>query len=86
MPIFKSGKEVNSLLTYQIVVNRGIPVPPPRAASNIPLYNAAKSLEVGDSIDIPYRRVGVASNLARDTGYVFSQRKIGNILRIWRTA
>lgn len=84
MALYKSALP-DVVKDFEIVVNRGIPIPEPRAASNIALYNAAKGLEVGDSIDIPYCRVGIASNLARDTGYTFTQRKIGNILRIWRT-
>lgn len=85
MTVYKSGKLISALTSAEIVTHRGIPIPEPRSPSNLPLYNAARKLEVGDCIDIPYSRNGAAFNIARDTGYTFTQRKIGNILRIWRT-
>jgi hypothetical protein len=82
MTIYKLGKPQKSIV---IVVNKGIPIPKARSAPNVELYQAAKDLEVGDCIDIPYSRTGVSGNLARDIGYTFTQRKVGDILRIWRT-
>lgn len=67
-----------------IVTHKNIPIPEPRKDQS-PLYRAAKALEVGDCIDIPYCRKAIASNLARTTGYEFTQRKVGTVLRIWRT-
>lgn len=71
---------------FDVVIKRGIPLPEPRARGNTKLYQVAARMQVGDYIEIPYTRSGSASNLGRAFGYEFTQRKVGNVLRIWRTA
>lgn len=85
MTTYKSGPPRNSLDAHMIVVNKGIPIPPTRAHSSLVLYNAARKLEPGESLDIPYRYVYFVFTLEADTGLKFTVRKIGNVLRIWRT-
>lgn len=68
-----------------VVVQRGIPIPAGRG-KHTEVYHAALDMQVGDHIDIPYSRTPIANNLARKTGYAFTQRKVDDILRIWRTA
>ena len=70
----------------EVVIRRGIPIPASKSQSNGRLYALARKMEVGDCIDLPYTRTGVAGNLGRALGYEFTQRKVGDILRVWRTA
>lgn len=86
MTIYKSGQKSNALSETDIVIRKGIPLPTSRAPTSQALYNKARALEVGDCMDVPYSRAGVTSNLARDTGYTLVQRRVGDILRIWRKA
>lgn len=63
----------------------GIPIPPAKQ-QNLELYQTVATMPVGACIDIPYTRTPVANNLSRTFGYTFRQRKVGDVLRIWRTA
>ena len=38
-------------------------------------------MRVGDRIDVPYSRTPIAYNLARVTGFEFTQRRVGDMLR-----
>lgn len=71
---------------FDVVIKRGIPIPEPRNKSDSRLYGIARKMQVGDCIEIPYSRTGHAANLERSLGYTFTQRKVGDVLRIWRTA
>lgn len=79
---YKDGKPIGP----PIQILKGVPIPPAKPDAYAAAYKAAEQMEVGDCIDVPYSRTGVASNLGRATGNTFTQRKIGDCLRIWRTA
>jgi hypothetical protein len=65
-------------------IDKGVPIPTPRSAEN-PLYEAAKTMDVGDSVVIPKRRGPICGNLKRATGFKFTQRTISETeMRIWR--
>mgnify|MGYP001298319382 CR=1 FL=1 len=71
----------------QPVVHTDIPLPEERGSGHlwVEVYKTARKLKVGHCMDIAYTRQPIASNLARQTGYRFTQRKVGDLLRIWRT-
>lgn len=58
-----------------------VPLPAPR----IDLAEAVKDMKVGQSFVIPYTRHPRTANLARATGWKFTQAREGDNLRIWRT-
>lgn len=87
MTVYVDAKPAKSVTSpFDVVIKRGIPMPESYAKSNSKLYGIAAQMQIGDCIDIPYSRSGTASNLARAFGYEFTQRKVDNVLRIWRTA
>ena len=68
-----------------LVIEKGVPAPPPLANSVSPCTIAARSMEVGDSITVPWTRdVSYASRMHRATGFTFTQRRDGEKIRIWR--
>ena len=79
MTIYKEAKAL-----AEVSIKRGIPIPTSRNVTG--LKKVVLDMEVGDCIDVPYSRTPVAHNLGRLTGFEFTQRRIGEILRIWRTA
>jgi hypothetical protein len=79
MTIYKQGKPLPT-----IEIKRGIPIPSSRNESG--LKAIALDMQVGDCIDVPYSRTPVGYNLARVTGFEFTQRRKGDVLRIWRIA
>lgn len=54
--------------------------------SVLPVYAQAAKMKIGDCVTTPYTRSPIASNLARLTGFRFTQRRIKDELRIWRIA
>lgn len=71
-------------------IEKGIPIPPSRnrAGKKSDIRLTLELLEVGDSFVVPnsWERVGgVISNCQYATGKKFVQRKLGDVLRIWRT-
>jgi hypothetical protein len=79
MPRYIDGK-----LILEATIKKDIPLPFPKGART-DIYEKAKLMQVGDCLEVPNPRRAHASNLARSTGYEFTQKKIGDILRIWRT-
>jgi hypothetical protein len=68
-------------------IEKGIPAPPPLRTSASPCTIAARSMEIGDSVAMPYTRdVSYTSRMARATGFTFTQRRDGDKVRIWRIA
>lgn len=77
MTVYIGGKPAPA-----IEIKKGIPVPKPRISGLKPI---ASKMEVGDSVDLPYSRTPAAFNFAKITGNKFVQRRVGNVLRVWRT-
>ncbi len=81
MAIYKDGK---------LVITKGLSIPDAKGGSGriSPAMLAAKEMEVGDSIAIPYGRKAMAGNMARVSGFKFTQRTVieedQKMLRIWR--
>lgn len=67
------------------LIEDNIPIPVKRSSSP-DLYETVKKMKVGQSILIDKQTKGFASNMARSTGFKFTQRTIGDKLRIWRIA
>jgi hypothetical protein len=84
MAIYKEGKPISGYSAFVPVIKQGIPIPEARNETSIKVYEVALKMQIWDCIDVPYTRNPIAGNLSRATGYAFTQRKIGNILRIWR--
>lgn len=85
MAVYKDGNLKSSISALaDIVIRHGLPIPPARAQANEAVYEAAKKMLVGDSIDLPYTRTPISANLSRTTGFKFTQRKVDDFLRIWR--
>lgn len=80
-----------------LVFEDNVPIPKNRATTGKDvIYEKIKHMRVGQSFVVPYVRTGKdagvvkAGNLARATGYKFTQRTFVNdngdtMLRIWRT-
>jgi hypothetical protein len=62
----------------------GVPIPEPKQAQNKELYTTVAQMPVGACVDVPYTRSPIASNLSRCFGYKFTQRRVGDMLRLWR--
>ena len=60
-----------------------VPIPTSRGPGG-ELAKALKDMKVGQSFLMPYTRKPVAGNLARATGWKFTQAREGESLRIWR--
>jgi len=69
-----------------LLIEKGVPIPELPRKGRSPVMVAARAMEIGDSIKIPYVRKPVASNMSRTTGFKFCQRREGDSLRIWRIA
>lgn len=66
-------------------IDDDVPIPKRgNATSNPEMYETAKKLKIGQSFLVDKVRAGVSSNLARATGYKFTQRVEGDKLRLWR--
>lgn len=62
-----------------------VPVPGPYMRPDHAMaYETARRLKVGQSFVIPKQRSGITANLARATGFKFTQRTEGDNMRIWR--
>lgn len=59
-------------------------VPLPTHRQHGLVMEALKDLKVGQSFVVPYTRHPIAANIARATGWKFTQAKEGDKLRIWR--
>jgi hypothetical protein len=84
MTIYRNGKP------WVLKVEKGVPIPTERKKQKDSVFSAAKLMEVGDCLTLPYtRNYPWASNLSRATGFKFTQRKVetedGPAIRIWRT-
>lgn len=68
-----------------IVIEDDVPIHKiPRETSSV-FYNQVKTMKIGQSFLFPYTRQPICANLARATGYKFTQRKVSNDqMRIWR--
>ena len=78
--------KMEELPSKQYRIDKGIPIPESRQEHTSPLYRAVKTMEVGDSIVLPYQRKGITHNLSRATGFKFTQAKISDTeMRLWRT-
>lgn len=64
-------------------IEDGIPIPEGRS-NKTAIYETAKCLKVGQSFVIPKERGPICSNLARATGFRFTQKTTGDQMRIWR--
>ena len=86
MAVYVDGKEVSTKLIEPLPIDKGLPIPPTliNFERHSALMATARAMEVGDSVEIDYERSPLASNMARATGFKFTQRKLGNKLRIWR--
>ena len=78
MTIYRNGV-VQALPT----IDKGIPFPEKRNAKT-GLKRIVLDMDIGDSILVQYSRNSIAYNLARLTGFEFTQRREGEKLRIWR--
>lgn len=54
--------------------------------STSPIVQTAREMKVGDFIELPYSRTSWAGHMTVRTGFKFSQRREGDIIRIWRKA
>lgn len=78
MTVYRDGKPMPTF-----TVQKGVPMPEARKELS-GLYKVAATMAIGDCIDVPYVRRPVANNLGRKLGFTFTQRKVGDLLRIWR--
>ena len=54
------------MTTYKMgIVQKGIPIPTAKKDRNLEMYQKVASMSIGDCIDIPYSRTGVASSQGR---------------------
>ena len=81
MTKYVNGKPI---LDRTVIIKSNVPIPEERSEKNREIYEAAKTMKIGQCFDIPYTRTGISGNLSRATGHTFIQRKLGKILRIWR--
>ena len=79
MTIYSMGK---------IQIHQDRPIPPRRGFH--PALETSKNMIIGDYIEIDYSKDSVILNMvpsmARESGFKFTQRKVGDKLRIWRVA
>ncbi len=82
---YRSGNLIPDMKLLDIDKATSIPCPNDSFIERTsPTNEAARRMEVGDSICIPYTRSPIAHNMHRATGFTFTQRKHGIYLRIWR--
>lgn len=85
----KPKTTMGTLPQEYIIIEHNVPIPPPinnKPYKISPINETAERMKVGDSILVPYMRESLASSMSRHTGYTFTQRKVGDKLRIWRVA
>lgn len=72
---------------FDVILNieDDIPINEVKRDRSGPFYDQVKQMTVGQSFLFPYIRQPICANLARATGYKFTQRKVdADHMRIWR--